>query len=86
MIEIIRPTFVIDKKICLNNIEKMTQKAADNGLRFRPHFKTHQSAEIGEWFRSFGVNAITVSSLQMAKYFAANGWKDITLAFPVNIL
>ncbi|MBN2636659.1 MAG: alanine racemase [Prolixibacteraceae bacterium] len=86
MNEIIRPTFVIDKQICLRNIEKMAQKAADNGLRFRPHFKTHQSAEIGEWFRSFGVKAITVSSLQMANYFASNGWTDITLAFPVNIL
>lgn len=86
MNEIIRPTFVIDKQICLRNIEKMAQKAADNGLRFRPHFKTHQSAEIGNWFRNFGVNAITVSSLQMANYFATNGWSDITLAFPVNIL
>ena len=84
--EINRPTFVIDKNICLQNIEKMTQKAAKHGLHFRPHFKTHQSAEIGEWFRSFGVNAITVSSLQMANYFASNGWDDITLAFPVNVL
>lgn len=25
------------------------------------HFKTHQSAAIGEWFRADGVNAITVS-------------------------
>ena len=84
--EINRPTFVIDKQICLRNIEKMAKKAADHGMRFRPHFKTHQSAEIGEWFRNFGVKAITVSSLQMAEYFALHGWDDITLAFPVNIL
>ncbi len=86
MKEINRPTFVIDKEICLRNIEKMAQKAERHGLQFRPHFKTHQSAEIGEWFRNFGVNSITVSSLQMATYFASNGWDDITLAFPVNIL
>jgi D-serine deaminase-like pyridoxal phosphate-dependent protein len=55
-------------------------------MRFRPHFKPHQSAKIGEWFKPFGVEAITVSSMQMAEYFAANGWKDITVAFPVNIL
>ncbi|MDA3780548.1 MAG: alanine racemase [Bacteroidales bacterium] len=29
---------------------------------------------------------MAVSSLKMAKYFSNNGWKDITLAFPVNIL
>ena len=84
--EINQPTFVVDKNICIRNIEKMVQKANSHGLRFRPHFKTHQSAEIGEWFRGFGVNAITVSSLQMANYFASNGWDDITLAFPVNVL
>lgn len=86
MDEITRPTLVVDKEICLRNIEKMTQKAAEHNLRFRPHFKTHQSAKIGEWFRLFGVDAITVSSVRMAEYFAVNGWDDITLAFPVNIL
>lgn len=70
----------------MRNIERMAKKAAENHLRFRPHFKTHQSAKIGEWFRRFGVDCITVSSVQMAEYFAANGWNDITLAFPVNIL
>lgn len=86
MTEIIRPTLVLDKAVCLRNIERMAKKAADHKMLFRPHFKTHQSAKIGEWFRDFGVEAITVSSVQMAEYFAANGWNDITIAFPLNIL
>ncbi len=86
MNEIIRPTLIIDKEICLRNIENMAGRAAKYNLKFRPHFKTHQSAEVGEWFKLFGVDAITVSSVQMAEYFAANGWKDITIAFSVNIL
>lgn len=86
MMEIIRPTLVVDKEVCLRNIENMVQKAANHKVRFRPHFKTHQSAEIGDWYRFFGVNCITVSSVRMAEYFAANGWADITLAFPVNLL
>jgi len=85
MAEITCPTFVIDKEICLRNIERMAQKAQQHNLRFRPHFKTHQSAKIGEWFRMYGVEAITVSSVQMASYFAAHDWDDITIAFPVNI-
>lgn len=86
MSEIIRPTLVVNKEICLRNIEKMAQKAAENKMRFRPHFKTHQSAQIGEWFKLFGVTAITVSSVKLAEYFALNGWNDITIAFPINIL
>ncbi len=85
MKEIIRPTLVVDKEVCLRNIEKMVRKAKKYGLHFRPHFKTHQSATIGDWFRKYGVKAITVSSVRMAEYFAANGWKDITIAFPLNI-
>ncbi|MCC5941669.1 MAG: alanine racemase [Balneolaceae bacterium] len=60
----------------------MCDKAADAGCEFRPHFKTHQSATIGEWFREHGVEGITVSSLSMAEYFNSHGWDDITIAFP----
>ena len=62
----------------------MAQKARADGVRFRPHFKTHQSATIGEWFRETGVTAITVSSVDMALYFAEHGWDDILIAFPAN--
>jgi len=83
--EITKPTLLLDKDIALRNIENMLRKANDLNLKFRPHFKTHQSAEIGEWFRTAGVNCITVSSLTMANYFADAGWNDITIAFSVNI-
>lgn len=62
----------------------MTRKAASAGLSFRPHFKTHQSRAIGRWFREAGVESIAVSSVKMARYFAEDGWYDITIAFPAN--
>jgi D-serine deaminase-like pyridoxal phosphate-dependent protein len=80
------PTLLVNQDQCLTNIQKMADKARRSNTLLRPHFKTHQSAEIGNWFRDFGVDSITVSSVKMAVYFAANGWKDITIAFPVNIL
>ena len=86
MKEIVYPTLLLDKEICLRNIARMAEKAASKNLDLSPHFKTHQSATIGEWFREYGVESITVSSVQMAQYFARNGWKTITIAFPVNIL
>ncbi len=64
----------------------MANKAEERDLIFRPHFKTHQSIEIGRWFRAFRVHKIAVSSLSMAAYFAQNGWDDITVAFPFNLL
>ncbi|GAP15437.1 predicted amino acid aldolase or racemase [Longilinea arvoryzae] len=80
-----RPTLLLNEKQARQNIAFMAEKAAQNGVRFRPHFKTHQSAEIGEWFRPYGVSEITVSSVDMAEYFADHGWNDITIAFPVNL-
>jgi D-serine deaminase-like pyridoxal phosphate-dependent protein len=62
----------------------MARKAAASGVRFRPHFKTHQSLEVGRWFRAAGVEAITVSSPDMAVEFAADGWEDILIAVPLN--
>ena len=63
----------------------MCNKARKHNLILRPHFKTHQSLEVGSWFKRHGVDRITVSSLSMAEYFAAQ-WQDITVAFPANIL
>jgi D-serine deaminase-like pyridoxal phosphate-dependent protein len=83
--QITTPTLVLDKNRAQANLRRMAAKAAAQGIRFRPHFKTHLSAEIGEWFRAEGVTAITVSSIRMAAYFAAHGWNDILVAFPVNL-
>lgn len=79
------PTLLLDEEKCKNNIKQMCARARGAGVGFRPHFKTHQSHEIGRWFRAEGVEKITVSSLRMAEYFAEDGWKDITVAFPINI-
>ena len=79
------PVPVIDSARIHRNISDMSSRANRAHVRFRPHFKTHQSAAIGEWFREAGVSGITVSSVSMARYFAENQWADITLAFPFNI-
>jgi D-serine deaminase-like pyridoxal phosphate-dependent protein len=83
---ITQPTLLLDEVKCRKNIIAMFKKARRNKIQFRPHFKTHQSHEIGRWFRELGIDKITVSSLGMAEYFARDDWKDITVAFPINIL
>lgn len=86
MVRITTPTLVIDRRRAERNIRRMVEKATRSGVTLRPHFKTHQSKEVGRWFRRAGVTKITVSSLTMAEFFAADGWDDITIAFPVNLL
>lgn len=82
MIEI--PTLLLDEYRCRRNISRIAAKIKNSGSVFRPHFKTHVSREIGNWYRDYGVDRITVSSLTMAEYFAPD-WDDILVAFPVNI-
>ena len=82
---ITKPTLILDEAKCKANIAFMADKARKHNVVLRPHFKTHQSLEIGQWFKAVGVDKITVSSLDMADYFA-EAWNNITVAFPVNIL
>ncbi len=78
------PCLMIDREKCLDNIDRMVQKAKANDIIFRPHFKTHQSIAVGRWFREYGIDKITVSSLKMAYYFARNGWRDILVGIAYN--
>lgn len=78
------PTLQLDKSTCKANIHRMAEKARRYDLAFKPHMKTHQSAEIGEWIREAGADGITVSSPKMAHYFADAGWENITIAFPAH--
>ncbi len=70
--QITRPTLLLDETRCRRNIQRMADKARANHVRFRPHFKTHQSAQIGAWFREYGVEVITVSSVEVVRFYRPN--------------
>lgn len=78
------PRILIDARRARRNIERMQQKAVKLGVRLRPHFKTHQSVDIGRWFRDAGTHSIAVSSVSMAQQFEKAGWRDILIAIPLN--
>ena len=80
------PGVLVNEHQARANIRSMAEKSRRAGVTFRPHFKTHQSADVGQWFAQEGVTAITVSSVSMAEYFACHGWRDITIAFLLNPL
>jgi D-serine deaminase-like pyridoxal phosphate-dependent protein len=84
-----KPTLLVNEEIARRNIKRLMAKAKNNNVVLAPHFKTHQSRKIGRWFKEETLetlNTITVSSVSMAEYFAADGWRNIIVAFPVNIL
>ena len=85
MIDVIKPTLLLNKEKSFNNIKNIQKNLSDSKIELRPHFKTHQSNVVGNWFKELGIKKITVSSVTMAKYFSKY-WDDITIAFPVNIL
>lgn len=79
------PTLVVNEAQAKANIAKVAANVAAGGVELRPHFKTPQSAAASDWYRAVGVRKITCSSVEMAVYFAAHGWDDILIAFPVNL-
>ncbi|WP_113906903.1 alanine racemase [Aliidiomarina celeris] len=79
-----RPSVLVDRSKAQRNINTMQAKAAQARVALRPHFKTHQSIEIGQWFGTPAHTPIAVSSVTMAQQFAEHGWRNIHIAIPLN--
>jgi len=60
------------------------QAAMDKcGVKFRPHIKTHKTAEIALMQMAAGARGIICSKISEAEPFAAAGIDDICIAYPV---
>jgi len=78
------PILCVNKQKIANNISQMMAGLPETCI-FRPHFKTHNNKVTASIFKKFGIDKITVSSVEMAEYFRHLGFRDITIAFPVNL-
>lgn len=65
------------------NIDRMSRTVASRGLLLRPHAKTHKCLEIAAMQREAGADGLTVATLSEAEVFAAAGFTDLFLAYPV---
>lgn len=77
------PAFLVDRAIVARNCDRMRAKAVASAVAFRPHVKTHKTAEIGRLQHGGDRGPITVSTLAEAEFFADRGFRDITYAFPM---
>jgi D-serine deaminase-like pyridoxal phosphate-dependent protein len=61
----------------------MAERARRAGVRLRPHAKTHKVVEIGRLQTAAGAAGLSVAKVGEAEVFAAAGFDDLFVAYPV---
>jgi D-serine deaminase-like pyridoxal phosphate-dependent protein len=74
------PALVLDYEKLQANCEQMLRRAADLGVKLRPHVKTLKSVEAARLAIDPTHGGIAVSTLKEAEFFADAGFRDIQLA------
>jgi D-serine deaminase-like pyridoxal phosphate-dependent protein len=74
------PSLILDLDRLERNCDRMIRRAAELGVRLRPHMKTAKSAEVGRLATRDRAVGVTVSTVAEAAYFAQAGFRDITYA------
>lgn len=77
------PALVVDVDRLQANVDAMGEVVRARGLELRPHAKTHKSIEIAEMQKRAGASGLTVATLSEAEVFAAAGFTDLFIAYPV---
>jgi len=77
------PSPIVLVDVMQRNIDRMQAFAAEHDLDLRPHVKTHKCVEIGRLQVEAGAVGITAGNVGEAEVFAAAGFDDIFLAYPV---
>lgn len=74
------PSLILDRGVVARNCRAMAERMEGLGVRLRPHLKTSKSAQVAALATAGQFGGITVSTLAEARYFAAQGVRDITYA------
>jgi D-serine deaminase-like pyridoxal phosphate-dependent protein len=77
------PAVLVDLDIVVRNIATMAERARASGVRLRPHAKTHKVVEIGRMQVAAGAAGLSVAKTSEAEVFAAAGFDDLFIAYPV---
>jgi D-serine deaminase-like pyridoxal phosphate-dependent protein len=77
------PCLLIEQHRLTANLRRMQQKADAQDVALRPHIKTHKSVALARQQRALGARGLTVAKPGEAEVFAAAGFDDLRLAYPV---
>ncbi|HEU4594862.1 MAG TPA: alanine racemase [Pyrinomonadaceae bacterium] len=78
------PSLVLDAARVRRNAERMSARVRQLGADLRPHVKTHKCVEVARLQTEGHKGGVTVSTLAEARAFAAQDFRDITYAVPVE--
>ena len=81
--EIETPAILIDLDIFERNLARVADYAKSQGLRLRPHTKTHKIPDIGRRQVELGAAGLTVAKVGEAEVMKNSGTPDLLLAYPV---
>jgi D-serine deaminase-like pyridoxal phosphate-dependent protein len=82
--ELATPAVLIDRARVMANIDRMQEAADRRGIRMRPHAKTHKSPLVARWQIDRGAIGICCAKLGEAEVFAAAGFTDIRVPYPIS--
>ncbi|MBI5086509.1 MAG: alanine racemase [Acidobacteria bacterium] len=77
------PAIIVDLDIMERNLRKAADYARSNGLRLRPHTKTHKSPALGRRQLDLGAAGLSVAKSTEAEVMLQSGTSDLLLAYPV---
>lgn len=78
--ELDTPALLIDSARLTENLIRMQDYANKNGVRLRPHTKTHKMPEIAKLQEQYGACGIAVAKVGEAEAMAEHGLRDIFIA------
>lgn len=77
------PYLAVDLDVMDRNLYHAADDARERGIALRPHAKTHKVLEIGRRQLELGAVGLTLATVAEAEVFAAAGFTDVFLAYPV---
>ncbi len=82
--DLLTPCVLVESARVQRNIDRMQGAADSGGRRLRPHIKTHKSIALARRQRAAGAYGLCCAKLGEAEVFAAEGFEDIRVAFPLH--
>lgn len=77
------PALVVDLARLEENLRRYQGIADGQGVRLRPHAKTHKCVAVAREQREHGASGVTVAKPSEAEVFVGAGFDDVRVAYPV---
>lgn len=77
------PYLLVDDAVLRRNLDALAARIAAEDLQLRPHAKTHKCAQVARRQIDSGAVGLTVATIGEAEAFAAAGFTDLFIAYPL---